>query len=404
MKKVITAIILLWSLFSCTREEPIQVKEMKIEFNLPSSFSSGVKYSDKEVVFTNQHNSYTFKTDANGVLVIPQIIPDEYTINTTWEMSGSEYMQLISSSENVEDKAKVLIKATLTNYPLFVRKDFTVDLEKIIMKSLLISKLYFSGTKDNSNRNYRTDSFIEVFNNSDQIVYLDGKYLALTESVTPAVYLAKDDPNYLYTRQICRFPGDGSDYPLEPGKSIVIAARSARDHTTSASNSVDLSNADFEVKELDGTGNPDVKALPVISSSVPIKFFNLVTNGANAVFLFDTDQDIFEWPEVYAPGKTSGERFRKVPVDVVLDGVESLTNKTTTGPDVNLKRLQDIVDAGFGYINATSGYTNESLERKVSGTDGERIVLQDSNNSTADFVIITGPTPRKYDHPQLLNQ
>lgn len=404
MKKVLTAIILIWSLFSCTREEPIQVKEMKIEFNLPSNFTSGVKYSDKEVVFTSQYNSYTFTTDANGVLVIPQIIPDEYTINTTWEMSGSQYMQLISNSEMVEDKAKVLLKATLTNYPLFVSKNFTVDLEKLIMKSLLISKIYYSGTKDNSNRNYRTDSFVEIFNNSDEVVYLDGKYLALTEAVSPAAYLAKDNPNFIHTRQICRFPGGGNDNPVQPGKSIVIAARSARDHTSSASSSVDLSNADFEVKEIDGTGNPEVKALPVISSSVSIKFLNLLSNGSNAIFIFETDQDIMEWPEVFAPGKTSGERFRKVPVSTVLDGVESLVNNATTGPDVNLKRFQDIVDAGFSYINATSGYTNESLERKVSGLDGERVVLQDSNNSTADFVIITGPTPRKYNHPQLLNQ
>lgn len=404
MKKVLTAIIVLWSLFSCTREEPTQVKEMKIEFNLPSNFTSGVKYSDKKVVFTSQYNSYTFTTDANGVLTIPQIIPDEYTINTTWEMSGSQYMQLISNSEMVEDKAKVLLKATLTNYPLFISKNFTVDLEKLIMKSLLISKIYYSGTKDNSNRNYRTDSFVEIFNNSDEVVYLDGKYLALTESVSPAAYLAKDNPNFLYTRQICQFPGNGNDHPVQPGKSIVIAARSARDHTASASTSVDLSNADFEVKDIDGTGNPEVKALPVVSSSSPIKFLNLLSNGSNAIFIFETDQDIMEWPEVFAPGKTSGERFRKVPVSVVLDGVESLVNNATTGPDVNLKRFQDIVDAGFGYINATSGYTNESLERKISSIEGERVVLQDSNNSTADFVIITGPTPRKYDHPQLLNQ
>jgi len=404
MKKIIIAIIALSSLFSCTREEPVQVKEMLIEFKLPANFISGVKYSDKEVVFTSPVNTYTFTTDANGVVTIPEIIPDEYTINTTWEMSGSQYNELISDNQDVEDKAKVLLKATLTNYPVFASKNISVDLEKIIMRSLLISKVYFSGTKDNSNRNYRTDTFVEIFNNSDEVVYLDGKYLALTESVSPAAYLAKDNPDYLFTRQICRFPGEGSEYLVEPGKSIVIAARSARDHTASAANSVDLSNADFEVKEIDGTGNPEIKALPVISSSAPIKFFNLISNGSNAVFIFETDEDILEWPELFAPGKTSGERFRRVPVNTVLDGVESLMNYASTGPDVNLKRFQDIIDAGFGHINAISGYTNEALERKVSGMDGDRIILQDTNNSTDDFVTITGPTPRKYDYLQLLNQ
>lgn len=398
-------IILLISILSlsCTREEPVQIKNFKIDFQLPANFKPGIKYAGQEVVFTSSAATYKFTTDASGALVIPNIIPDEYTITTSWEISGSAYKNLINDNEMVEDKATVLIKAGVTNYPLFSQKELKLVLDKIIMRSLLISKVYFSGTKDNSNRNYTVDSFVEIFNNSDETVYLDGKYLALAESVSPAAYLAKDNPDFIYTRQICRFPGTGNTYPLDPGKSIVIAARNARDHRTSASSSVDLSNADFEVKDTDGTGNPDIKALPVISSSTAIKFLNLISGGPNAIFIFETEEDIFSWPELYAPGKTSGERFRRVPVSTVLDGLETLKNNAGTGPDVNLKRFQNIVDAGFSYINATSGYTNESIERKVAGLDGNRLILKDSNNSTQDFVVITGPQPRKYDSPQLLN-
>lgn len=404
MKKVILVTMLIFSLLSCTREEPLYISSFQIEFKMPQSFSPSVKYAGREVVLTNSSNTYTFNTDNNGILQMSGIIPDEYTINTTWEMTGAQYKELIQGNELIEDKARILVKATMTNYPVFANQDISVDLEKVVLKSLLISKVYYSGTKDNSNRNYTADSFVEIFNNSDEVVYLDGKYLALAESVSPAAYLAKDDPNYIYTRQICRFPGGGQDYSVEPGKSIVIAARNARDHRSSASSSVDLSDADFEVKDLDGTGNPDVKALPVVSSSVAIKFFNLITGGPNAVFIFETSDDIMSWPEVFAPGKTSGERFRKVPVSTVIDGVEALKNNASTGPDINLKRFQDIVDAGYVFINATSGYTNESLERKIIGNDNGRLILKDSNNSLDDFTIVTGPTPRKYDHPQLLNQ
>jgi hypothetical protein len=404
MKKLYLPILILLLFFSCTREEPSQVEGFLIEFRMPSNIQSSVKYANKEVVLTSASNVYTFNTDASGVLQIAEIIPDEYTINTSWEMTGAQYKQLISANEMLEDKAKVLLKATIANYPLFDTKNLSVDLEKIIMKSLLISKVYYSGTKDNRNRNYTADSFVEIFNNSDETVYLDGKYLALAESMTPAAYLASDDPDYIYTRQICKFPGGGTDYPLGPGESIVIAARNARDHTTSASNSVDLSTADFEVKELDGTGNPDVKALPVISSSVPLKFLNLISGGPNALFLFETDEDIFTWQEVFAPGKTSGERFRKVSVSTVIDGVEALKNSASTGLDINLKRFQDIVDAGYVFINGISGYTNESVERKISEIDNGRIILQDSNNSLDDFEIISGPEPRNYDNQQLLNQ
>jgi len=344
-----------------------------------------------------------YTTNSEGVLVIPELIPDEYSISTSWKMTGVQYKQLITDAELVEDKATVVLKAGVGRKQLFTKEDFQLELDKLVLKSLLISKVYYSGTKDDANKNYIVDSYVEIYNNSDDTVYIDGKYLALAESMSPPAYPAKDNPDYIYARQICKFPGDGNDNPVAPGKSIVIAAKNARDHRTSASTSIDLSTADFEVKEAEGMGNPDVKALTILSNSLTIKFFNLMTGGGNAVFIFETEEDILTWPQYYAPGKTSGERFRRVPVSVVLDGVECLKNNTSTGPDINLKRFQSIVDAGFAFTNATSGYTHESIERKVSTVENGRVILKDVNNSTEDFVITLDPTPRKYDKPELLN-
>lgn len=406
MKKIIiiTGIlaILLTSL-SCTRELPLPVRNLNIEFKLPENFRSDIKYANQEVVFTSTSATYKYTTNSDGMLVIPELIPDEYSISTSWKMTGTEYKELITDGELVEDKATVVLKAGIGRKKLFTKEDIELVLDKLVLKSLLISKVYYTGTKDNANKNYIVDAYVEIYNNSEDTVYIDGKYLALAESMSPPAYPAKDHPDYIYARQICKFPGEGNDNPVAPGKSIVIAAKNARDHRTSASTSIDLSDADFEVKEADGMGNPDVKALPILSNSLTIKFFNLMTGGGNAVFIFETNEDILSWPQYYAPGKTSGERFRRVPVSVVLDGVECLKNNASTGPDINLKRFQTIVDAGFAYTNATSGYTHESIERKVSSVEGNRFILKDVNNSTEDFVITLDPTPRKYDKPELLN-
>jgi len=389
--------------FSCTRELPLPVRNMKIVFDMPENFRPDVKYANREIVLTSNSAVFKFTTDATGVAIIPELIPDEYTISTSWKMTGADYKSLISSTELIEDKAIVILKSTANRQQIFTPADIRLAVDKMVQKSLLISKVYYSGTKDNANKNYSVDSYVEVFNNSDETVYIDGKYLALAESMSPPAYPAKNDPNFIYARQICKFPGNGTDYPVLPGKSIVVATKNAKDHRTSASTSVDLSNADFEVKDVDGTGNPDIKALPIVSNSLSIKFFNMIASGGNAVFLFETTDDILLWTEVFAPGKTSGERFRKVPVSVVLDGVECLRNSSTTGPDINLKRFQDIVDAGFTFTNATSGNTHESLERKVSSVSEGRIILQDINNSTQDFVVLQDPTPRKYDKSGLIN-
>lgn len=401
--KIFSLAIFALTAFSCTRELPLPVRNMKIVFDMPENFRPDVKYANREIVLTSNSAVFKFTTDATGTAIIPELIPDEYTISTSWKMTGADYKSLISSTELIEDKAIVILKSTANRQQIFTPADIRLAVDKMVQKSLLISKVYYSGTKDNANKNYSVDSYVEVFNNSEETVFIDGKYLALAESMSPPAYPAKNDPNFIYARQICKFPGNGTDYPVLPGKSIVVATKNAKDHRTSASTSVDLSNADFEVKDVDGTGNPDIKALPIVSNSLSIKFFNMISSGGNAVFLFETSDDILLWPEVFAPGKTSGERFRKVPVSVVLDGVECLRNSSTTGPDINLKRFQDIVDAGFKFTNATSGYTHESLERKVSSVSDGRIILQDINNSTQDFVVLQDPTPRKYDKSGLIN-
>lgn len=388
----------------CTRKEPMSLTDLRIETQLPAHFKPQVSYAHKEIILTSSSMTYKFVTDQNGFLVIPELIPDVYTINTSWELSGSEYKALITEEVLIEDKAKVLLSATLQNIPLFTTDHLTLLLERFILKDLLISKIYYSGTKDNMDRNYTADAFVEIFNNSDEVVYIDGKYLALTESKSPPAFLPADDPNYIYTRQIVRFPGQGTDYPVLPGKSIVIAARSARDHRVNASKSVDLSDADFEVKDTDGMGNPAVKALTMYSSSTSLRNLNLISGGPNAIFLFETEENVLDWPEFYTPGSSTGERFRQVPVSTVIDGVETLRNSAGTGPNPSLKRLHNHIDAGFSFISALSGYVNESIERKVSRIEDGRIILQDTNNSTVDFVVITGPAPRKYDHPQLFKQ
>ena len=89
----------------------------------------------------------------------------------------------------------------------------------------------------------------------------------------------------------------------------------------------------------------------------------------------------------------------RIPANLIFDGVETLRNKVNTGPDVNTKRLQQFIDAGYMNITATSGYTNESIERRVDKlkSNGGRVYLIDTNNSTNDMRTVTDPTPGKYD-------
>lgn len=396
MKRFTISIFAALMLLSCRREAPKGTSPFLLEFVLPAEFSPNAFYSGQKV-YLNGTASYTFETDLMGMVSVPTVVPGIYDITTGMELTGAQYKALVGKPVAIEDNARVNVGVSLMNQKIFQGEDLRIALTSAVLKDLLISKIYYSGTKDNMDRNYTTDAYIEIFNNSDKVQYLDGKFLGLAESVSPAAYPASENPDSIYLRQACRFPGGGEDFAVQPGGSVVIAARSARNHLEDASTSVDLSGADFEVKLMDGSGNPDVPMLPLIANSTTIPVLNLLSGGPNAVVIFETDEDVSTWPQVYQRGRTSGELFLRMHKKWVTDGVECLRKPAQTAPDVNTKRLQADIDAGYIVINSVNGYNHESVERKVSRSEGGRYFLVDTNNSSADFVVCSDTTPRKYD-------
>ena len=396
MKRFTISIFAALMLLSCRREAPKGTSPFLLEFVLPEEFSPNAFYSGQKV-YLNGTASYTFETDLMGMVSVPTVVPGIYDITTGMELTGAQYKALVGKPVAIEDNARVNVGVSLMNQKIFQGEDLRIALTSAVLKDLLISKIYYSGTKDNMDRNYTTDAYIEIFNNSDKVQYLDGKFLGLAESVSPAAYPASENPDSIYLRQACRFPGGGEDFAVQPGGSVVIAARSARNHLEDASTSVDLSGADFEVKLMDGSGNPDVPMLPLIANSTTIPVLNLLSGGPNAVVIFETDEDVSTWPQVYQRGRTSGELFLRMHKKWVTDGVECLRKPAQTAPDVNTKRLQADIDAGYIVINSVNGYNHESVERKVSRSEGGRYFLVDTNNSSADFVVCSDTTPRKYD-------
>lgn len=406
MKRTVTILIIFAAALlgsSCKRQAPTGTQAFLIEFKMPEECSESAFYANRAVTLRGPMD-YEFQTDICGMVSVPSVVPGIYDIITNTEMSGKEYKALLKdpSAQGIEDKARVVVGLSLMNQRIFSASDFHLTLNAAVIKGLLISKVYYSGTRDNMDRTYTTDSYVELFNNSDEVQYLDGKYLGLAESVSPAAYPAKDNPDSIFLRQCCRFPGAGADYPVQPGGSVVIAARSARNHLESAPTTVDLSHAAFEVKLTEGSGNPDIPMLPFVTNSTTIQYLNLLSGGPNTVVLFETDEDVLTWPQVYQIGKTSGERFLRIHKKVVSDGVECLKKPAQTDPDVNTKRLQADIDAGYITITSVNGYNHESVDRKVSRQENGRYYLVDTNNSSADFVVCTDPTPQKYDKEGLL--
>lgn len=397
------ALIITFFFSSCIDETaPQAVSEISVTVIMPEGFKSNVKFADKVVFLKSRRLTYSAKTDANGNVKFTDVVPDIYNISTSWEIDGNTYIEL---ADTVVENHDVTLSGSIQKQQIFSSKTLELKLSKALKQSLIISKIYGSGTKDNNNKNYIADKYVEIFNNSDETQFIDSTiYIGFVEAYSEIAFPASANPGYVYARQVFRFVNSDEKILVLPGQSILVV-NSAIDHTQYATTSVNLRNADFEAKSPTYSNNPEVKEMFIsYTAFAGIPYLNLVNGGDNGTFLLKTTENVSKFPTFFRPGKETGERYMRIPIQFVFDGVEVLKNKAVTGPNVDSKRLQSFVDAGYSFITAISGYTHESIERKVdtSKSNGSRYYLIDTNNSLNDFRVVDDPTPRKYDKPLLL--
>ena len=395
----LTACLTLLLLASCVDfDGATEAISVKYQVQMPQGFTAA-DVANKTVTITSSSQTLQANTDANGIATFENIVPDVYDVSVAWKMTPDEYSQI--TGEMVQNhkytvagsKSAELLSEDITT-PLTIDMNISVD------QSILISKIYSAGSKDSKNKNYLAGRYIELYNNSDETVDIAGLYLGLIETNSSPAYTLGLVPDTIFMKQIFRIPTDKS-YMVAPGQSIIIT-NSAIDHTQTAMNAFEhnLLNADFEAKDQQGktTNNPDVPALELVYTAyAAISNMNLSQGGPGGIVIFETEEDVTNWPLAYNYGKTSGNKWMKLPAKYILDGVDVLKNTAQTGVDANLKRLYDYIDAGYAYINAASGYNGEVMYRKVqSTTEDGRKILSDTNNSLSDFAISSEIAPREF--------
>lgn len=307
--------------------------------------------------------------------------------------------------------------------------DSDTDLDVVLTISasggLIFKELYFSGVKSY----YFLDNFYEIYNNSDEVQYLDGLIMAPVEegfngmTPGPSLWMSSEYEDEVGNRYplacaVMYFPGNGTDHPLQPGKSVVVASiamnHSARELAEGHEKSpVDLSKADWECY-YSGFSNPAVVDNPNVpnlefaywNSGRPAYIMN--TRNGQAMVLArlpkDTSMEDYLADEsnymVRPQGIASVFTFLMIPSEYVIDAVDIVMGASNT----RFKKLYDKDDIGMTWISGnepdTNGeYTGKSLRRKVKyiNPDG-RVIYQDTNNSSEDFVA-GGRVPTPGVHP-----
>ncbi len=318
---------------------------------------------------------YSVTTDSNGVAEISGILSDSYFISAERKMQPEE-MKIISG---VEAASVRLVNSKKRIVELSAGKNPAVEIPMDVESSgssLVISEIYACGPTGAGL--YYHDKYVEVFNQSDSVIYLDSLMVAVVFSSSYLGLNYRDDPAYVHSKSIWIFPGSGKEYPLMPGE-FALCAEDAIDHRMNAPNSVDLSKANFEFYKDDApdVDNPAVPNMIKIYQDAGNDWLIGGERGAIVIARLNVKELI-----------PYGDEFL-IPYTSILDGVEYMSDPTKIADKI----LNESIDASAA--GGIQFYTGKSMERIMIGT-GEKILLKDDNNSTVDFKRNEHPTPGYY--------
>lgn len=394
LMKMLFAAFFITAISSCSDDnDEIKMATVNVQVSLPVGFSSVSLAGHSVVLTTSGEKKITTQTDAKGLATFSNVIPGVYGVSTSWNITAETYRK--ATGKNGQN-GTYIISGSLSNQTIATDTNLNLTTAVSAKPALVVSKVYYAGSLDNNGKRYIAGQYIEFFNNSDEEIDIAGMYFGMVESNSKPAYALGKTPDYIYLKQIFRFPSKGNT-KLAPGTSVVVT-NSAIDHTANGKLEANLTNADFEAK--DGrrmVNNPSVPAMEVAYTAyASIKSINFVTGGASSIVLFEaTPSEVNSWEEVYADGKTRGVMQKKMPVKYVTDGVDILKNKPT-GVVVENKRLYDYIDTGYTNIEAITGKTGEVVYRKLQTVENGRTILADTNNSSSDFTVSKEIAPREY--------
>ena len=281
-------------------------------------------------------------------------------------------------------------------------KDMRLDLKVSVSRpgSIVIKELYCGGCRKLPlEGNYQYDQYFILHNNDYQVQYLDSLCFGTLSPYNSTASNPWGPIDFLPIIQaVWQFPGDGDDFPLQPGEDAVICLKGAVDHAAQYPLSVNLNKEGYFVC-YNNTYFPNTTNHPAPGDRISVdRYLNVVikTGKANAytlsinsptLVLFRAEgitiEDHVRVADnvVPVPGSTV-DNVVKIPFDWVVDAMEVFDGTSSN----NNKRLPSEVDAG--YVLQTDTYLGRSLMRRTdeaASANAGYEVLEDTNNSLNDF-------------------
>ena len=401
--KLIALFMLISVAISCDSDDDIpNLGNLEVQVTLASGLNDiSLENIDVTITQTIDNSILTMNTDANGLATFSDISVGTYTIvvahaTDDYTLSGTANNIVVARQETVVTPVEV--NAVNQNGGLVIKEVYTAGSGYVTLFK---------------------DSFVEIFNNSSETLYADGMYIANLfggsgSSGSVELYSVLTDVTYVYTDVMSQIPGNGTDYAIESGKSIVIALNAINYKEGSTAPDAQLDNTDatlehYSVDWLEAQGRYgnsyfelDNPAVPNMTNTYMFEgtnFFRLSTPGSIVLVSSDATFDASGIVDYTAPGSTTTSKLMKISVDNVVDGVDILDNSGAA----DFKRIPSVIDGGFTYLTADGAvsYTGLSSIRKIDEVATARFgrtILLDTNNSTVDFEAISFPDKYGYNN------
>ena len=285
--------------------------------------------------------------------------------------------------------------------------DYTLTLQLSISKagSIVIKELYCGGCKKLPQEgDYQADQYFILHNNDYQVQYLDGICFGTlspynSTGSNPWISEGGQLPEFIPLIQaVWQFPGDGDDFPLQPGEDAVICLRGAIDHAAQYPLSVNLNKPDYFVcynstyfnntayHPAPGNMISQDRYIDVVIKTGQANAYTMSLSSPAMVIFRAQDisiQDHVLIPEnvTPVPGSTV-DNVVKIPYEWVLDAMEVFDGRSAN----NQKRLAASADAG--YVALSDIFLGHTLMRRVdeeATANAGYEILADTNNSLNDF-------------------
>jgi len=394
MKRVLFVVISFLVLGSCLKEPDFHSYKVDLVVDFGDEFPQEQKAGAKVVLF-NQAKDFKVEaaTDQQGKVQFSSVEPGFYSITVSHSFSSEGKTFYFSGLKNIE---------------VFGNVTDSVKVKGSSSSAFVIKEIYYSGRTTPAGKPYSADQYLEIFNNTSEIQYADGISVLEHESYGYGDNFWTNIKDTIVVKMIWTIPGDGKQVQVLPGKSIILAQDGINhrdDPNGNPLSPVNLGNADCEFYVLK---QPEAD---IDSPAVPNLMEDLFVYRGNDAIFHVGGGSAFAIAKI--PGKNSDDRksylnknlvskisssgsggpyFVKIANEYVLDAVEVFIDETRA----IYKRFPPELDAGYTYVASGSG-SGKCIRRKVMEITDGRVIYQDTNNSTEDFLKDVDPRPKIYE-------